>query len=187
MRNGSRFSRLIADKGFRRDDSGKSLAYFALTTDSQIDGELVEQFQQDVIESGSSNARICLHQGADDLFHNMVILEQRNSRYFRPHQHLDKAETCQMIKGELGLFIFDQQGGIKTAQHLSTTSTAITRIGTGSWHTLLPISDFVLYHESKPGPFISNSDSQYPDWAPDGENTQTALNYQENLYGYLAS
>ena len=32
------------------------------------------------------------------------------------------------------------------------------------YHTMFPISKFVIYHESKIGPFLKKNDSIFPEW-----------------------
>ena len=32
------------------------------------------------------------------------------------------------------------------------------------YHTMIPISKFVIYHESKNGPFLKKNDSIFPKW-----------------------
>ena len=47
------------------------------------------------------------------------------------------------------------------------------------FHAVLPITDFVIYHETKPGPFLGKMDSIYPDWAPN-VNNQNEINIYLN-------
>ena len=49
------------------------------------------------------------------------------------------------------------------------------------FHAVLPITDFVIYHETKPGPFLGEMDSIYPDWAPKVNNQNEINTYINTL------
>ena len=46
----------------------------------------------------------------------------------------------------------------------------IYRVEVGMYHAVLPLSNPTIYHENKPGPFLGDEDSLFPEWAPSGEN-----------------
>ena len=111
----------------------------------------------------------------------MIILERQRGRYYRPHKHSDKDETCHVIEGEIALFLFDQEGKVTKRVEIRGEATMVFRVETGRWHTLVPVTDTVVYHESKVGPFLGDNDSIYPSWAPDGCNREAARLYIANL------
>jgi cupin fold WbuC family metalloprotein len=111
----------------------------------------------------------------------MIIIETKNGRYYRPHKHLLKAETCHIIKGVLDIFLFNDCGTVSKCVTLAENQSLIMRIGAGVWHTALPSTPFCIYHESKLGPFDSTSDVIFPKWAPDGTNFKEGLRYLETI------
>ena len=46
-----------------------------------------------------------------------------------------------------------------------------------------PITETVIYHENKPGPFEGNSDSIFADWSPTEE--EEIITYLSKLEKYL--
>ncbi|MCW8916127.1 MAG: WbuC family cupin fold metalloprotein [Magnetovibrio sp.] len=168
---------------FERVDSGKSPAYFARFPNVSVGEAEIAALFSEAEALGQVNMRICLHGASDDPFHNMIILEYPGSRYFRPHRHREKGETCHMIDGSLQLFVFDDDGRILKSENMSADDNPIFRVGAKQWHTLIPVSSPVIYHESKPGPFFGDEDSLYPTWAPDGVDENEAQRYVQNLMG----
>ena len=87
----------------------------------------------------------------------------------------------------MGCLIFDDIGTITdqcilSEPDLNSINPFIYRIGSNRWHCTIPLSDIVIFHESKPGPFIHNDDSIYPDWAPEGNDQQECNNYLSSNY-----
>jgi cupin fold WbuC family metalloprotein len=124
------------------------------------------------------NQRICLHKGPGELFHSMVVCEHCGF-YFPPHRHVTpakeleslnipaKAEGLHIIRGDLAVFIFDDNGYVIERCVLAHHSDPfLTLIPAGAWHFTTPVSKLVVYHESKPGPFLGNADREFAPWAP---------------------
>ena len=105
--------------------------------------------------------RICLHTSSNDNHHDMIILQQKKNFYF-PHKHLKKGETYHIIKGKMACVLFDNLGKIKLKCVLNKND--IFRTPINVFHTMLPISKYVIYHESKVGPFLKKNDSIFPKW-----------------------
>ena len=49
----------------------------------------------------------------------------------------------------------------------------------------MPLSDPVIYHENKPGPFTGQGDSLFPAWAPDGTDVAEVERYVLKLKSHL--
>jgi glucose-6-phosphate isomerase len=113
------------------------------------------------------NARICLHPDPGALFHSMVVVEHRGS-YFPPHRHGPaKAESLHIIRGDLAVFIFDDNGQVTNKMVLAHHGDPFLAYIPGhAWHLTAPASKLVVYHESKPGPFLGEADREFAPWAP---------------------
>jgi cupin fold WbuC family metalloprotein len=114
------------------------------------------------------NQRICLHSGPEALYHSMVVCEHRGS-YFPPHRHNTpaKAEGLHIIRGDLAVFVFDDSGQVIDQMVLAHHADPfLTLIPAGAWHLTTPVSKLVVYHESKPGPFLGEADREFAPWAP---------------------
>jgi cupin fold WbuC family metalloprotein len=153
------------------DTSGRSPAYFCHRKPVRITQALIDDLVV-VGKSSGHGVRLCLHKDASAFLHNMIVV-QASGVYFRPHKHLEKAETYHMIRGEMGMVTFDENGEITEASRLDAQDNLIYGVGPGMYHVNFPLSDVVVYHESRPGPF-SGGDSISPDWAPD-ENDQKTI------------
>lgn len=171
----------LESRGFRRAPHAKTPAFFAGAACADFDASLRQLLRQLAEADGRSNVRLCLHQSPADDFHDMVILEWPRRRYYRPHRHPEKGETIHLIEGEAAVLVFDDRGALQSGRRLAADGTKLVRIGAGCWHTLLPLSHPVLYHEAKKGPFLGEADAEYPAWAPDGEDPQAAADYLRSL------
>jgi len=164
------------------DDKAKAVAFFCLTRPVRIDQDVIADLRTLAAENGGQNARICLHAGPDAVHHDMVVLEHRG-KYYRPHKHADKGEAFHVMDGALGIFAFNETGTVIDAHVLNPGD--IYRVEAGMYHAVLPQSAQVLYHENKPGPFLGDGDSIFPDWAPDGANQQSVDDYVDTLNARL--
>ena len=172
----------IGGVAFSRDPSARSLSFFAQSPEVAVTNQMIA----DLLDLSSAhehcNARLCLHSGPEALFHNMIVLEYRDRRYYRPHRHAAKAESCHIISGDLAIILFDDCGKITWSSVLHAGGEMLARIPSGTWHTVVPVSEYVVYHESKSGPFDMAGDSVYPSWAPDGGDEGESRRYIERLY-----
>lgn len=127
-------------------------------------------------------ARICIHKNIDEELHQMIIVHHRGN-YVRPHKHPAKTESFHLIQGRLLLCIFDARGKILNKivlEDKGKQATIVSRLEKNIYHTVLALSEIVVFHEITNGPFIGIGDSEFPDWAP-------ALDDQEGIQSFLAS
>ena len=167
-----------------QDKSAKTVAYFCRKPPIKIDGRLLDELKRLAARLGGQNVRLCLHESPEAVFHEMIILEHAG-KYYRPHKHTAKGESYHIIEGSLGVIVFDEQGKVEDACVLNPHGPLVYRIGANMYHMILPLSEFVIYHESKPGPFVRERDSLNPSWAPDGGNTAIAADYVLKLQAAL--
>jgi cupin fold WbuC family metalloprotein len=176
--NRSSLIRLNDDQAVSLDDSGKSPAYFCRRKPVAVTRELIAELVARGAGTGQG-IRLCLHEGPDALLHDMIVV-QYAGQYFRPHKHLEKSESYHMIKGEMGVVIFDDEGKAVDACRMDASGTAIYGVGTGMYHTNFPLTDVAVYHESRPGPFVPG-DSVFAPWGPDGEDEEAARKFVAEL------
>lgn len=158
------------------DKGKKSVAYFCKNTPVRVNKGLISELKKILTRIGNKNLRLCLHNGPDAPFHEMIIFE-RKGKYYRPHKHLAKSETFHIIEGNMGVFSFNDDGKVIDVCVLDANDNFIYRVRPNMYHAVMPISDLVIYHESKPGPFTGKRDSIYPSWAPDGNNSEEVKQY----------
>ena len=173
----TRSSVVLGDpQSVRHDPSAKSLAYFCLSEPIRFDQPLLAELKDLAAQRGDVNVRLCLHDRPEAAFHEMIILEHAG-KYYRPHKHLAKGESYHIIEGSMAVFVFNDQGVVDDAVRLSPFDTLVYRIGSKMYHAVMPLSKTVIYHESKPGPFVRESDCEYPAWAPDGQDPTAVAVY----------
>lgn len=141
------------------------------------DGAIVRLGDEDVAflkrhatETPRRCARVCAHPGADDLLHEMIIV-LTHGFCVPPHRHRGKSESFHVIEGALTIVIFDDDGGIREVIPMAPPGSERTfyyRLSEKAYHTVIPETDFVVFHETTNGPF-RREDMEFAAWAP-GEN-----------------
>ncbi|MBM4386952.1 MAG: WbuC family cupin fold metalloprotein [Deltaproteobacteria bacterium] len=164
----------------RQDRNARSPSFFCVGDVVAVCRKVVEKMVSESKMNGNSDVRISLHNDPAEDIHQMVILQNRKN-YYRPHCHEAKDESFHIIGGEAAFFIFDDGGAVREHGILSVEENLLLRIGRKRWHVLIPLSDFVVYAESRPGPFPAGGDSVFAEWAPDGGDADEARNYVESL------
>lgn len=164
----------------RQDAGAKTLSFFRQSLPVRIDQDVIAQLKRLAVSRGNQNVRLCLHDSPQAPFHDMIILEHPG-KYYRPHKHLTKGESYHIIEGAMGVCVFDEQGQVTDACLLTPEGTLVYRVGVNMYHAVLPLTERVIYHESKSGPFLGETDSLYPDWAPDGHDAQAVTEHVTRL------
>ena len=113
--------------------------------------------------------RLCTHPNVEDALHEMLIVHHKGN-YVPPHKHLGKSESFHVIEGKLKIVLFGDEGKIhdviRLASSASKGSFFYYRLSESLYHTVIPISDVVVFHETTNGPF-RREDMVIPEWAPD--------------------
>lgn len=151
--------------------------------------EVLELSKNDlsVLRELSENAelrrsRICLHMSEEDSVQEMVVGLCRDS-YIRPHRHIGKSESYHIIEGELTVILFDESGQVTNRIEMSATDARLNliyRLSKETWHTVIPRTEYVVFHEVTNGPFI-RSDTQYAGWAPHESESDAIVLFLEEL------
>lgn len=112
--------------------------------------------------------------------------------YVMPHRHLDphKDETMVVLRGRLGLVIFDERGAVLRAVCLSggekpDGDARGVDIPHGCWHTVLALECGTVFCEAKAGPYVPLADDERAPWAP-AEGAPDVPAYLEKLRALFA-
>lgn len=103
--------------------------------------------------------------------------------YVQPHRHLDPAkdETLVVLRGAVGLVIFDDKGGIVQQAVLRAGSGALgVDILHATWHTFVALEPGSVIFEAKAGPYLPLGNGEKAYWAP-AEGDSAAAVYLERL------
>jgi cupin fold WbuC family metalloprotein len=122
-------------------------------------------------KSPDGKARFCLHKELGDSLHEMIIVLGQDV-YVRPHKHVHKIESFHIIEGSFLLAIFNDRGEVVDRILVGSQSIKenyLCKLEKNIWHTIIPLTDFVVFHETTNGPYIGKDDSVFAPWAPFGE------------------
>jgi cupin fold WbuC family metalloprotein len=111
--------------------------------------------------------------------------------YVQPHRHLEpsKDETMIVVRGRLGLVLFDDNGRMTGWHVLCAQGPAIgVDIPHGAWHTLLALEPGTIFFEAKAGPYRPLTEEERAPWAPaeGSEEAEAALRSWERHFASAA-
>lgn len=132
-----------------------------------ISREAIEQLKNMALTAPLKRARTCLHGSHEDVVQEMVIALHRDT-YIRPHRHQNGTESFHMIEGAVLVVFFEETGNVLKTLRLEADirATFLYRLSASFWHTVIPLTEFAVFHEVAKGPFGA---SEYPAWEPANE------------------
>lgn len=157
----------------------KSLSFKYHGKNIQFDHFLLKEFLN--ILEHENTFRLLLHNSTQSDLHNMVIAMDE-SRYVFPHKH-EKSESYQIIEGEMLLIYFEENGDINKFVKLSKNDSLISRVDNHYFHGIIPLSKYIIYHETRIGPFEKDKDSFFATWS--GKNDVAYMKKILNIYQEL--
>lgn len=110
-----------------------------------------------------------IHPGDDFPAHRLLNAMEPQS-YIRPHRHLDllKDETFMIVRGSLGILIFEENGKVKEKLLLEADGENIgVDIPAGLFHTAVSLAPGTIFFEAKAGPYVPLTEAEKADWAPE--------------------
>lgn len=134
------------------------------------------------VKNARKRIRICTHRDVNDAIHEMLIVHTKGA-YIRPHKHFNKTESFHVIEGDLKVVVFNDAGNIKEVIDMGGYTSGkdfYYRLADSDFHTVIPISDLVVFHEITNGPFI-REDTVFADWAPAETDYEQQKLFLDNL------
>ncbi len=166
----------------KQDFKAKTTSFFLLKEGEKIDQKYI-LFLKKNYNKNKKDIRLCLHKNPKAKHHDMIILQQRK-KFYIPHKHLKKGETYHIIQGSMACVLLDNNGNIKKVCKIKKNE--IFRTPLNIFHTMLPITKYVIYHESKTGPFLKKNDSIYPKWGKElMKDKELIKNFKRKIYKIL--
>lgn len=147
-------------KNLIEDKKAKSKSFF-FCNETHHYSQKHTNFLINFYKKNKKDIRICLHKNKDFRHHDMIILLQ-NKNLYEPHKHFKKGETYHIMKGSMIYIGFNNKGDIKKVVHLKKGD--VFRSPVNTYHTMFSYSKFVIFHESKMGPFMLKNESIFPSW-----------------------
>ena len=144
----------------------------------------ISELKKLALKNSRKRIRQNLHCSMNDLVHEMIIVHTMDT-YIRPHKHSTKSESFHLIEGDFTVLIFNDLGEVIKSIPMSANNAEkpfCYRLAPGIWHSLIPETDFVVFHETTSGPFVPNS-AEFAPWSPD-ENDAESLSYLDHLISF---
>ena len=147
-----------------------------------IDNALLDELCAEAAASPRRRKNRNFHPRDDHPGHRLLNAMQADS-YIPPHRHLDpdKDETFVVLRGALGLFIFNDAGEVIQSVKVGAGGTAFgVDIPHGTWHTAVALAPDTVFLEAKAGPYLPFTAAEKAPWAP-AENSPEASAYLAGL------
>lgn len=142
----------------------------------------IDQIKVKALQNERKRIRINMHHSMESGVHEMIIVHCLNN-YVRPHKHSHKTESFHIIEGELDVVLFDDSGKVTKIIEMGTIGSGkhfCYRTVEDKWHTVIPRTETVVFHETTNGPFTLDGSVQAP-WAPADTNPAEGNDYLKNL------
>jgi cupin fold WbuC family metalloprotein len=173
---------------FKRIEKAKSTTYVVTDDLVSVSGSVIHDLKEAARRDPLKRARLCLHRSSGDALHQMIIAHHRDT-YTHPHRHRNKAESFNMIEGRLLVAFFDDAG--RVTAHLvlgepGSQDPSIYRLSVSEWHTVVPLTEYAVFHEITSGPFVPGDAEQAP-WAPLESESSNVDRFKRLLINTLLS
>ena len=153
---------------------------------AKVTGEDIAFLKERAAENERKRVRLCAHPDSTDLLHEMLIIHVRNV-YVPPHKHINKSESFHIVEGRLSVFLFDNEGRITETIRMGDVGSGRVfyyRLSSSQYHSVLPESEFVVFHEVTNGPFY-RQDMIFAPWAPSEEDHRTKKEFVKMLFNEI--
>lgn len=123
------------------------------------------------------------HRSTDDAVNRLLNAMHRGS-YLPVHRHLSpsRSETCVVLRGSVGVTIYDEEGGVVTRRRVSADGACRGfDIEAGVWHGLVVLEDDTVLFEVKRGPYAPITADNLAPWTPDAEDRQAVAEFIKEL------
>jgi cupin fold WbuC family metalloprotein len=135
---------------------------------SLLTTELLDRAVEASRRSSRRRVILPLHPSHADPLHRMLNACQPGT-YIQPHRHCapPKAESIVVLRGAIGLVLFDEAGRITGAHVLRAGSDQFgIDLHPGVYHTFVVLEPDTVLFEVKPGPYQEATDKDFATWAP---------------------
>jgi cupin fold WbuC family metalloprotein len=133
-----------------------------------IDQKLLDRLSAEARENPRRRKNFNLHPTDDFCCHRLLNAMEPDS-YIRPHRHLDpsKDESMVMVRGRMGVIVFDTAGNIRSRTIIAAAGSAVAvDIPHGQFHTVVGLEGGTIFFEAKAGPYMPLTEEETASWAP---------------------
>jgi len=133
--------------------------------------EMVENIKEEARKSSRLIARLLMHLSHEDPVQEMLIAMCRGCAV-APNRALGRSESLQVVEGEMLLIMFNENGEVIQKIEMGppgSDKAFLYRFTSTPWHTMVPLTEMVVVHETLQGPFVQSSEAP-PEWIPQDPN-----------------
>lgn len=138
--------------------------------------EWLARLKEAALSAPRRRARLNLHREMESPVHEMLIAFCRDS-LIPPHRHHGKSESFHLVEGRALVVIFTEEGEIAEKIELAPPGGKepfLYRLDGPRWHTVIPLTEMVVIHETTAGPFRPDAEAT-PSWVPRDEAALAAF------------
>ncbi len=147
-----------------------------------VDSRLLDHVSAQAKESPRLRKNHNLHASPEEPCNRLLNAVEPGS-YIRPHRHLDttKDESVIILRGKLGVIIFDDSGAVIRKALLMPGGEAVAaNVRSGVMHTFVSLEENTVFFEAKAGPYKAVTNEEYASWAPPEDSPEAAV-YLDSL------
>jgi len=144
----------------------------SIATISKKDIEYIKHLAK---QDSQKRARFCLHRNRDDSPQEMILALCREV-YIPPHRQLNRRKSYTLHEGKIRVVFFSEKGLIDKIIDLSAEDESLPfciRFDCSQWHTVLALSEVVVYSEVMSGEF----QVEFASWALNPSNTDEVARF----------
>lgn len=143
-----------------------------------VDRSLLDCLAAEASSTPRRRKNFNFHHSDEDACHRLLNAVEPDT-YIQPHRHLGdgKDETVVVVRGRLGVLIFDDTGAVIQHRVLAPGTEAVgIHVPRGTWHTWVVLEPASVFLEAKAGPYRPFTPEERASWAPP-EGTLEASGY----------
>jgi cupin fold WbuC family metalloprotein len=145
--------------------------------------ELIMRTVERARRAPQRRSRVLLHPDSDDSLHEMLIALPEESCDV-PHINFKSGKSFHVVHGAMAVMLFSDDGTQLTVCRLEAGTSDVgrmVRLNRPYWHTIIPLSDYVVFIETIIGPFEGN---RFADWAPEVTDQELWNTFSDQLRAY---
>lgn len=156
---------------------------YTLDDITRVSKDDIEWLKAKALGNKRERVRLCAHRDVQDAVHEMLIVHTKGT-YIRPHRHPNKSESFHIIEGSLDIVVFDDGGEVTDVINMGEYSSGAKffwRLSKSYFHTVIPRSDIVVFHETTNGPFERATSNVPAPWSPEEDDRVSVEGYTRGL------
>jgi cupin fold WbuC family metalloprotein len=156
--------------------------YYSQEAIRTISGKDLNFLKELALKNHRQRVRLCMHKSPEDKVQEMFIIHGRDA-YVRPHKHLTRGESFQVLEGEVDVVLYDDVGNVTRVIEMGDQLSGKAfyfRLDPPVFHTLNIHSPVLCFKEVTSGPF-NKQDTFFAPWSPDETDLEAVAIFKKDL------